>query len=915
MMTARKLFYTVLASTLFCCGQAHAREWTDGSGQYSIEAEFVELVGETVKLRRSDGEVISVPLEKLCWSDQHVARQLAGASAGSADWVSLFNGRDLTGWHGDPKLWHVEDGAIVGEAPAGIVTSNLCTEQTYEDFVLKMKFKLVLGNSGVLVRSRELANFKMTGPQVDVQPDPQWMGLVYVEGDKGTVMREPDGKQTAQHCRPNDWNEYVITCHGSQITVELNGYQTLDYVDRSGQVEPRGKLGLQLFAPKQPTTVWFKDIRLRPLKAASAGPREPAALSAGEWVSLFNGRDLTGWHGDPKLWRVENGAMVGEAPAGIISNLSSESTYEDFALRTRFKLTSGNSGIHVRSCGLARYKMSGPQVDILSDTRFLGGLTYVEEDKGAVMGQSDVRQAAHAYRPNGWNEFAITCHGSRITVELNGHQTLDYVDRSGQVDRAGVIGLQLFAPGQPTSVSFKDVRIRKLDPPDPRIAKWRQSPPPRPIALPDPMPDARFLELQVGNHFPQAKLVPKHVCELADNRIADQRGGSLHLSTPTGSNPKGDDAFIHIAAGLGFKWLRFSMDAYEGEPNTRPTQVRIMPGQIKTLKLLSDSGTKLNYTINYWETKGSGGVRQLRYREGKEIQRFLDYARLIASRFKGLVGYYDILNEPEKDLRAYVNLVRRVVPVIRREDPGVKISVGGGVFPIDQVSREFLFGLLKSDIMPLADAVNVHPMFSVSPQYPDSREYYYGYPSLVRQMKHVAAAHGFKGEWLAHGMDWRTAANPSPWWPWQYTENVAAKYYARGIVMHLGMDSLAGIGSAHAVRPAARVVQNLCTVMAGNRPANLPLEIQSPAERITSYTFSLPNNDRLIAVWDDNVAADHHRGEPSTVIVKGFKAKKVTAIDVLYSSEQEMITETEGGNLVIRDLLVKDYPIILRLTR
>jgi hypothetical protein len=217
--------------------------------------------------------------------------------------------------------------------------------------------------------------------------------------------------------------------------------------------------------------------------------------------------------------------------------------------------------------------------------------------------------------------------------------------------------------------------------------------------------------------------------------------------------------------------------------------------------------------------------------------------------------------------------------------------------------------------MPLVDAVNVHPMFGVSPQYDETKEYYYGYPSLVRQMKQVAAGNGFKGEWIAEGIDWRTSINASPYQPWQYTENVAAKYYARGIVMHLGMDFLTVIGSAHAVHPTARVVQNLCTVMAGNRPTNLRVQIQSSAERNTHYTFSLPNGDRLVALWNDNTAVDHYRGEPSTVIVKGVSAKKVTAIDVLYSSEQEMITETEGGNLVIRNLLVKDYPIILRLTR
>lgn len=167
-------------------------------------------------------------------------------------------------------------------------------------------------------------------------------------------------------------------------------------------------------------------------------------------------------------------------------------------------------------------------------------------------------------------------------------------------------------------------------------------------------------------------------------------------------------------------------------------------------------------------------------------------------------------------------------------------------------------------------------------------------------------------------MSWTTATNPNEWGPWNYTDNVAAKHYARGIVMHLGMGFLTGCEDAYGaykVRPIARVIQNLCTVMAGNKPANLSLEIQSPAERITYYTFSLPNNDKLVAVWDDNIAVNHDRGEPSTVIVKGFPAKKVTGIDVLYSSEQEMITETERGNLVIRNLLVKDYPIILRLTR
>jgi len=243
-----------------------------------------------------------------------------------------------------------------------------------------------------------------------------------------------------------------------------------------------------------------------------------------------------------------------------------------------------------------------------------------------------------------------------------------------------------------------------------------------------------------------------------------------------------------------------------------------------------------------------------------------------------------------------------------------QLVVGGAKALREPSCQEWLLGLVRSDVMPLVDAINTHPMYGASPQYPDAREYYCGYASLVRRMKQEAAAHGFKGEWIAEEMCWTTAKNPSVHDPWQYTEIVAAKYYARAIVMHLGMDVRAGIGGDYSLDPMLRVVQNLCTVMAGNKPTTLQLEIQNDAGRMASYTFSLPNRDRLIALWNDNAAVDHDRGESSTLIVKGFAARKVTAIDVLYSSEQEMKTETEGRDLIIRNLLVKDYPIILRLT-
>jgi hypothetical protein len=96
--------------------------------------------------------------------------------------------------------------------------------------------------------------------------------------------------------------------------------------------------------------------------------------------------------------------------------------------------------------------------------------------------------------------------------------------------------------------------------------------------------------------------------------------------------------------------------------------------------------------------------------------------------------------------------------------------------------------------MPLVDGVATHPMYGVSPQYDEVRQYYDDYPSLLQEIREVASAHGFSGEYFAEEMNWRTPINPNPYEPWEYSALVAAKYYARGILMNLGEDFWAGIG-------------------------------------------------------------------------------------------------------------------------
>jgi hypothetical protein len=432
----------------------------------------------------------------------------------------------------------------------------------------------------------------------------------------------------------------------------------------------------------------------------------------------------------------------------------------------------------------------------------------------------------------------------------------------------------------------------------------------------------QFAILQEGDDLPKARLVSKRLGELANNRIGDLFPLDRH---PLPCPPWDQDwSFTHVR-DLGLKWVRTSVDVMEynqAQSLGLYSQPKINACQDEVVSALAANDVTIMHVIVFWDESLHVGENYPRYRKEEEIQPYLDYARLVVRHFKGRIQYYEILNEPVNgppqqhvELADYINLIRRVVPVIREEDPEAKIVVGGATDLRADYSRDYFFGVIQSDIMPLVDGVAIHPMYGVSPQYDELRQYYYDYPSLVQEIRDIASAHGFSGEYFAEEMSWRTSINPNPYEPWEYSAPVAAKYYARGIVMNLGMDVWAGIAGElyDTIPPVARVVQNLSTVMAGASPFSLSLEIQSEATNIMSYAFSLPNGDTLVALWTNGTAVDDDPGVNTTLTIPGLSARKVVGIDVLNGFEQELITETKNGNLVIRNLLVRDYPIILRL--
>jgi hypothetical protein len=415
--------------------------------------------------------------------------------------------------------------------------------------------------------------------------------------------------------------------------------------------------------------------------------------------------------------------------------------------------------------------------------------------------------------------------------------------------------------------------------------------------------------IQQGNDHPRTQFIPKQSGELVDNRIGAQFDSF--------GQPEFYDFEIYPR---GVKRARVAINGLEPElvDWDRP-EFSILPEHDEVFTRMADNGLTITYVLTFWdkETYPNGeGAPCARFKTEEEIQHYLDFVQFTVRHFKDRVQYFEIWNEPDiprycpKYIEPvdYINLVRRTVPVVRQEYPEAKITVGGISNTKFSNAYNYLFDILESDIMPLVDVVAWHPMYGTSPAYDLYRDYYYNYPAFVQEIKDVAIAHGFNGEFQADEIGWATPETAISDQPWVYTPNVASKYLGRGILMHLGMD--VGVGAPDD-NNLARI---LGTVMAAAEPVSLPAQIQSTATNIVSYAFSFPNGDHLIALWTDGVAVDNDPGVSTTLTIPGFGDRRVTGIDILSGFEQQLIASDEDGTLAIRDLLVKDYPIVLRLT-
>jgi len=431
------------------------------------------------------------------------------------------------------------------------------------------------------------------------------------------------------------------------------------------------------------------------------------------------------------------------------------------------------------------------------------------------------------------------------------------------------------------------------------------------------------LSLQVDNLLPIFPLQTKPSNELSDNRIRMD----FYSSFMKNDLPNLDREAEKIIAS-GIKHIQTSLTETEPPISWDFSENDIPPEYDRFIDVLIENGITVNYMLHFWDKAGHPGGEGLtrpRFTTDEQIQYFAEYVRFIVSHFKGRIDYYTIWSEPDycgdDQIKCvmpqeYIEMARQVIPVIRQEDPQAKIVSAPYVL---FWGRDQLFTVLSSDVAKQFDVISWHPIFHVLPGSEIYGNYYYEYPTIIQEIKQTASAHGFQGEYWGMSLGWCSKDLPdscAQLWAREALETdlLAAKYFARGMVMELGMDVGVGLGGDWYNKPwSYPTIRNLNTVMAGNKLLDIAVEIESDVTHLTSYGFSLPNGDRLFAVWNDNVAVDYDSGIPSTITFPATSAQKVIGIDVLHGFEQELIIEMEGGNLVIRDFLIKDYPIILRL--
>lgn len=401
--------------------------------------------------------------------------------------VSMFNGKDLSGWHGlagtpvtrktmnakefakkqaaaDIKLknnWSVKDGCITFNGDG----DNLCSVKQYGDFEMVVDWRITKkGDSGIYLRG---------SPQVQIWDISRVEdGAQVGSGGLYNNQKNPANPLKVADNPVGEWNTFRIKMVGDKVTVFLNGELVVDnvvlenYWDRSIPIFPKEAIELQAHG----TDLAFRNIYVKELNNNEYTVSDEESKEG--FKALFNGKDLEGWTGNLTDYRAENGEIVIHLDNGPThDNLYTKDEYSDFVYRFEFQLTPGaNNGLGIRAPLEGDAAYVGMELQILDNEDPIYATLAPYQYHGSVYG---VIPAKRGYlKPLGqWNYEEVVAKGSHIKITLNGtvitdgdikeaskNGTMDHKEHPGLLREKGHIGFL----GHGSVVKFKNIRVKDL---------------------------------------------------------------------------------------------------------------------------------------------------------------------------------------------------------------------------------------------------------------------------------------------------------------------------------------------------------------------------------------------------------------------------------------------------------------------
>jgi len=218
---------------------------------------------------------------------------------------------------------------------------------------------------------------------------------------------------------------------------------------------------------------------------------DPIAFDDHEgWISIFDGATLKDWDANFDIWRLENGAIVGEStrekPSGTTYIIWKGGASANFELKAEMKLEGPglNSGIQYRStrvpgdAATAKWNVKGYQFDFDFANRYTGQLYEQATPRGIIAWRGQVVRAEQGKHPRllstlgdpdelktfiktgDWNQVHIIARGNTLTHIVNGHVMSIFIDDDASMAAAqGVIALQIEGTGK---VSFRNLWLKRL---------------------------------------------------------------------------------------------------------------------------------------------------------------------------------------------------------------------------------------------------------------------------------------------------------------------------------------------------------------------------------------------------------------------------------------------------------------------